>query len=636
MMTHKQRITMAFRGEMPDLLPYVPRIDLWYNAKSYAGTLPEQHKGKTQDEISRAEGWAMHKQIADYLDIQHPEDMLHRGIGVMTPRQAIYKFKFSSNVDIQVKKVGDDKVVEYHTPVGVVSTTLTFTEDLKKAGSTVQFISDHIIKRREDYRVVTYIFDNLEIFPYYDNFLEWQEEVGEDGLCSAFTFHAASPIHHIQKDFIDATDFFLHYHDFHKEMHELAEAIEPFYDRMLEIAAKSPAEAVSWGSNYDDTITYAPYFEKEILPWLQKAADRLHEKDKVVNTHCDGENFGLMDLIKASRVDVAEAVCPYPMTRLTVADYYSRWADRMSIFGGIPSNMLLAEAASDEEFEAYLDNLFEVIAPGSRFVLGIADTTPPNAVYDRLVRIGERVEKECRLPLEAGVARPISKSQMAEAAQRVAPEFVKDETFAAVQEDVLKGRHQDIKVHVREMLNEGFSANDILNRGMLAAMEVISERFKDRTVFIPEVLLSARAMNEALVLLEPHLAGQQADVAAKILIGTVRGDLHDIGKNLVVTMFQGMGFEVLDIGVNVATDEIVRKMTEFKPDIIGLSALLTTTMPEMKNVIEALTEAGLRDDVKVIVGGAPINQKFADGIGADGYASDAGQAVDLVKRLVES
>jgi corrinoid protein of di/trimethylamine methyltransferase len=635
MMTHKQRIAMAFRGELPDLLPYVPRIDLWYNANSYAGTLPKKHQGKSQDEISRAEGWAMHKQLPDFLDTKGPEDMLHRGIGLMTPRQCIFKYKFSSNVDIRVKQEEGATRVEYHTPHGMVCTTMIFTEDLIKAGSTIPFISEHILKKREDYRVVAYIFENLELIPYYDNFLEWQQGVGEDGFCSAAATNAGSPMHHIQKDFVDATDFFLHYHDFRKEMQELAEVLEHFYNQMLDIAANSPAEAIAWGANYDDTITYAPYFEREILPWLQKVTDMLHAKGKVVNTHCDGENFGLMELIKATRVDVAEAVCPYPMTKLTVAEYYDQWADKMTVFGGIPANILLAESATEEEFEAYLDNVFQVIAPGRRFVLGIADTTPPNAVFDRLVRIGERVTQECRLPLEAGGAGPISQTQMDQARQRVAVQLVEDETFATIQEDVLKGQNQEITVHVRQMLDQGFNAKDILNRGMLSAMEVISERFADGTVFIPEVLLSARAMNAALVVLEPHLAGQEADASAKVIVGTVHGDLHDIGKNLVLIMFQGMGFEVKDMGINVPTEEIIRQTAEFQPDIVGLSALLTTTMPEMKKVIDALTEAGLRDKVKVIVGGAPVNQKYADDIGADGYAPDAGEAVALVKRLVK-
>jgi 5-methyltetrahydrofolate--homocysteine methyltransferase len=193
----------------------------------------------------------------------------------------------------------------------------------------------------------------------------------------------------------------------------------------------------------------------------------------------------------------------------------------------------------------------------------------------------------------------------------------------------------EIKSHVQDLLKKGFSAKEILDRGMLSAMEVISGRFRDGTVFIPEVLLSARAMNDALTVLEPCLAREKKEASGKILIGTVRGDLHDIGKNMVVTMLRGVGFDVVDLGINVPAEEFVKKVEEHKPQILGMSALLTTTMPEMKKVIEALSARGLRKKVKVIVGGAPVNRKFARDIGADGYGADAGSSVDLAKQLLK-
>jgi 5-methyltetrahydrofolate--homocysteine methyltransferase len=208
------------------------------------------------------------------------------------------------------------------------------------------------------------------------------------------------------------------------------------------------------------------------------------------------------------------------------------------------------------------------------------------------------------------------------------------EAFQVLQEDVLRGDHDGIRTHVREMLGKGCDAQEILQKGMIAAMEVVGERFKNGEVFIPEVLLSARAMNEALLVLEPHLAGEKSEARGKILIGTVHGDLHDIGKNMVVTMLRGVGFEIKDLGINVATEAFVREVGAYRPDVLGLSALLTTTMPEMGKVIEALKQAGLREKVKVIVGGAPVNVKFAKDIGAEGYAADAGEAVSLVKDLL--
>lgn len=159
-------------------------------------------------------------------------------------------------------------------------------------------------------------------------------------------------------------------------------------------------------------------------------------------------------------------------------------------------------------------------------------------------------------------------------------------------------------------------------------------RFRDGTVFIPEVLLSARAMNTALAVLEPYLAEEKKQAAGKVLIGTVRGDLHDIGKNIVATMLRGVGFEVVDLGINIPVEDFAAGIERHAPNILGMSALLTTTMPEMKKVIDLLVARGIRDRVKVMVGGAPVNEKFARDIGADGYAADAGSAVDLAKRLV--
>ncbi|MFB0533249.1 MAG: B12-binding domain-containing protein, partial [Desulfatiglandales bacterium] len=239
------------------------------------------------------------------------------------------------------------------------------------------------------------------------------------------------------------------------------------------------------------------------------------------------------------------------------------------------------------------------------------------------------------LPLEGGGYRPISKGQLARAATGVTPQLVGDEAFRVIQDDVLKGKHIGIKRHAQEMLDKGLNAQDILQRGMIAAMEVVGERFKAGDVFIPEVLLSARAMSEALSVLEPYLASEKREASGKVLMGTVRGDMHDIGKNMVIAMLRGVGFEVQDMGVNVPTEEIVEQVLQYSPDILGLSALLTTAMPEMKGVVDALKARGVRGDIQVMVGGAPVNEKFARDIGADGYAPDAGDAVSLAKRLIE-
>jgi corrinoid protein of di/trimethylamine methyltransferase len=639
-MTKKERILMAMRGETPDNLPYTPRFDLWYNSNSYRGTLPKRHQGRSADEIARAEGWALHKVIPELLEVVDPQENVTRGIGLYGLKENGYRINFSPNVKLEVKKSrrGDEEAtrVEYHTPKGVVSTKEVINEDMRNAGVSITWVQEHAIKRPEDYEIWAYIFENITITPDYDRYRAWQRRIGDDGVAVMMGTFSASPIHHIQRDFLDATEFFFHYNDHHMEMRRLAEAIGLVYDQILKITADSPAEVVLWGANYDDMITYSPYFQKELSPWLRKACEYLAAKGKLVICHCDGENQGLIELIADSGMHVAEAVCCAPMTKLPMETYYDRWSKsgKLTIMGGLIQSMLSPATASLDDLNAYLDYFFKAVAPGKRLILSVADTTPPNADFDRLALIAERVEKEGRLPLEAGAERPLSAAQMKAAAERFAPKATPDQAFQAVHADVLAGNDADIKVHVQDLLNSGLNAKDILNRGMLTAMEVIGGRFRDGAVFIPEVLLSARAMNAALTVLEPYLAKEKKDATGKILLGTVRGDLHDIGKNMVATMLRGVGFEVVDLGINIMVDDFVKKVEEHRPDILGLSALLTTTMPEMKKVIDALTARGLRQQVKVVVGGAPVNEKFAADIGADGYGADAGSSVDLAKKLL--
>jgi 5-methyltetrahydrofolate--homocysteine methyltransferase len=206
-----------------------------------------------------------------------------------------------------------------------------------------------------------------------------------------------------------------------------------------------------------------------------------------------------------------------------------------------------------------------------------------------------------------------------------------DATFAEISGLLQKGKAKDIVVAVQKALDEGVPAGDILEKGLIAGMSVIGGKFKNGEVFVPEVLVAARAMNHASVILKPALAKAGVKPLGKAIICTVKGDLHDIGKNLVKMMIEGNGIEAVDLGVDVAPDKVVEAVKTSDAKVLCLSALLTTTMLAQKDIIDALKTAGVRDKVKIMVGGAPVTQSYADEIGADAYTPDAASAAEVCR-----
>jgi 5-methyltetrahydrofolate--homocysteine methyltransferase len=198
---------------------------------------------------------------------------------------------------------------------------------------------------------------------------------------------------------------------------------------------------------------------------------------------------------------------------------------------------------------------------------------------------------------------------------------------------VLEGNEEKLPKLVQKGLDEGLAPKDILDNGLIVGMNEVGARFKRGDMFVPEVLMSAKSMQAGLSVLRPHLAASGAQLIGTIVIGTVKGDLHDIGKNLVGMMCEGAGFEVIDLGFNVPPEKFVEAIKKHQPNVVGMSALLTTTMRAMGHTIKSIEEAGLRDNVKIMVGGAPVDAEFAERIGADGYGSNAPSASDLAKRL---
>jgi corrinoid protein of di/trimethylamine methyltransferase len=224
---------------------------------------------------------------------------------------------------------------------------------------------------------------------------------------------------------------------------------------------------------------------------------------------------------------------------------------------------------------------------------------------------------------------------MADGDDIVLSELGDDDLVKQMHEDLYDGLKDEIVEGVTLLLGRGWAPYKVLTEALVAGMKIVGDDFRDGILFVPEVLLSANAMKAGMAVLKPKLAETGAPRMGKIVLGTVKGDIHDIGKNLVGMMLEGAGFEVVDLGINTDAEKFLAAIAEHKPDLIGMSALLTTTMPYMKVVIDTLKEKGIRDDITIIVGGAPVNEEFAKSVGADAYCRDAAIAVETAKDWIK-
>jgi 5-methyltetrahydrofolate--homocysteine methyltransferase len=208
-----------------------------------------------------------------------------------------------------------------------------------------------------------------------------------------------------------------------------------------------------------------------------------------------------------------------------------------------------------------------------------------------------------------------------------------DKLLAEIKNAVIDGRHSQIEALVETAIKRRADLNELINKALIAAMDVVGDRFSKSEIFVPEMLVAAVTMKKGLDMIKPLLQEGQEPSKGKIVLCTVRGDLHDIGKNLVAMMLEGAGFEVIDLGVDVTVENVIDTVADLQPQVLGMSALLTTTMPEMENVIQVLQARGIRENVKVMLGGAPVDAEFAEKIGADAYGKDAAEAVTIARSL---
>lgn len=380
----------AFRGEALDRIPFAPRMDLWCFAHQARGTVPEEFEGLNMADLARAMDTAAHAVRGDFTLPSGPSNGLN-GLGCGNAPDYPYHTELRG-IPFESHSQGGNRITTYHTSAGDVTTHLEYTRQMRSDGISIPMVRSYAIQSLDDFEAVAQIFEHLDVIPNPGGYAAFKERTGQQGVAIAAGAVAASPIHAMLHDLMPMDQFFYLYLEAREALKALAERMTPYFEAVLEVCANSDAEAVTWGNNYDRDLTWPPFFEEEIAPWLKKVSDRLHREGKYLVTHCDGENRGLLPLYRQCGIDVAESVCTAPMTECTLSELRDGFGPSTTVFGGIPSVALLDDAMNPESFEAHLDALFGNLGTGERLVLGVSDNVPPDANLDRFERIRERIE----------------------------------------------------------------------------------------------------------------------------------------------------------------------------------------------------------------------------------------------------
>lgn len=388
-MNDRERISASIRGELPDRIAWAPRLEFWYRARLRRGDMPAGLRGLSLQEITQRLGVAHYASVPDFTEREEEADMTDHGLGIFNHPVLPYRV-ILEGVERRVVQRGPETVHEYRTPAGVIRTAQVFTEEMLDGGTSIPWTSEHAIRRPEDFDAAAYIFSRLRVEPRGG----WErrcDAVGDRGLAVAYVIGTACPVHHIMKELMPVENFFLAQHDCPERIDRLAAAMEPYYAAMKRIAADTAAEVVLLGGNYDDSITHPKWFDTHILPSLRDYAAALHAKGKFLMTHTDGENRRLIPSYLRAGFDVADSVCPAPMTRMTLDEIHAAFEGRITIWGGIPSVLLCPDSVGESEFRAWVGRLIERYGHASRLVLGVSDMVTADASWDRLLYITGKI-----------------------------------------------------------------------------------------------------------------------------------------------------------------------------------------------------------------------------------------------------
>lgn len=389
-MNHRDRMLAAIRGKPTDQIPWAPRMDLWQIAQSSRGTLPERFQGMNTVEIAVELDVACHCVQGDFTQPGGGDPSLV-GIGQGNHKDFAYRVELN-DFPVEFDHATGDSKTRIKTPAGDITTHIFRSLEMARDGISLPYYKSYAIESVRDFEAIAQIFEHLEVIPTPENFDAYKNRLGEQGIAVARGPTGASPLHLMLRDLMAMDQFFYLWHDEQNAMQELSERMTPFYHRVLEVLSESDAEIVFWGANYDQDLTWPPFFEAEIVPWLKTASDKLHSVNKMLLTHTDGENKGILRYYESCGFDIAESVCTQPMTLCSLNEIRQGVGPKATVWGGIPSVTLLDDSMNDKDFNDYMDALFASLGTGERLILGVSDNVPPDANLDRLEDIKRRVE----------------------------------------------------------------------------------------------------------------------------------------------------------------------------------------------------------------------------------------------------
>jgi hypothetical protein len=373
-----------------DRFAWAPRMDLWFIAQQARKTLPERYIGMSMAELALEMGFACHAVRGDFTLERRPGDLALRGLGFDNHPDYPYRVELR-DLPMTYRQDGHRHTTHIETSAGEITFSLQLTPDMAASGISLPFVLSYPVESVDDLDRVAEVFEHLEVVPTADAYSSFHQRVGTNGVAVANGCIAASPVHLLLHELMPMDRFYYTYHDSHERIAEFSRRVTPFFDSLLDASLLSEAEVILWGANFDRDLTWPPFFETEILPWLQKVAQRMHDSNRLLLCHTDGENDGLAHLYRQSGFDVAESFCPSPMTSVPLSVFREDLGGYSCIWGGVPSVALLPDSCSSETFDRLIDDLDrELGTQGDRLsplVLGVSDNVPPDADLARLAAL---------------------------------------------------------------------------------------------------------------------------------------------------------------------------------------------------------------------------------------------------------